>query len=99
MKTVRQETEIYILGTLQTQKRVNPNKSIPRHIIIKLLKNKDKDLLKTARKNWSHYPYGTKEINYNASVFLIRRQEGQKEMARHIPYVEKKKIVKTESYS
>lgn len=36
--------QIYSLDTEKTPNRVHSNKSLPRHTIIKLLENKDKDL-------------------------------------------------------
>lgn len=65
----------------QTPNRINPNKFMPRHIIVKLLKTKvKKEILKAVTNK--HLTYRGKMIN-NLNDNAVRNPGGQKEVAHH----------------
>lgn len=59
----------------QTPKRIHPNKSIPRHIILKLLKTKDKEVFEVCERGDT---LSIGENNLNHSGFHIRTTETRK---------------------
>lgn len=62
--------------------RINSEKNMPSHIIIKDLKTKKiEKYLESCQKETMHYLQGTN--NLNSTVFLTRYNGGQKEVAQH----------------
>ena len=64
------------------QNKINPKKSTPRHMIVKLLKTKDKQKNFEAAREKQHLTFkGEKKLKY--SGFLIRNYGGQKKVLQH----------------
>ena len=83
------DTDIKIQEAQKAPNKLKPNRPTPRHIIIKMAKDKDKKrILKAAREKQS--------INYKGtpirlSRFLYRNTPGQKRVERYIQSSERKK--------
>lgn len=60
---IRQKTLFTDSRRLATVIRINPNESIPRHIIVKLLKTKDIKNLESSKREMTLYLYGKNTLN------------------------------------
>lgn len=75
----------------QILNKLNLNKSIPKHFVIKLLKTKDKKKnLKNNQRKPMHYSYRNNDLN--DYVFLAENHRGQKEFSQHFLNAERKEV-------